>query len=119
VRLLDYRCGFCGRARLDVVIPDGGEAPKCCAHSMERMPVAPRLSGVKRMGQVGYGKEMTVKEIDQKLAKEGSWVASENERRQVRQMSEAGIDPVIIKKRPDTRKHVEQAMQILKAKGQA
>lgn len=116
MRLLDYRCGFCGKAKLDVVILDGGEAPRCCAHVMERLPVAPRLSGVRRMGQAGYGRDMTVKEIDATLAKEGSWVASENERRQIRQMTEAGVDPVIIKKPPDTRRHVEKAIELMKAK---
>jgi hypothetical protein len=85
---------------------------------MERLPAAPRLSGVKRMGQPGYGRDMTVKEIDKKLEAEGSWVASENERRAIRQMTESGIDPVIIKKKPDTKKHVEKAIQMMKDKGQ-
>jgi len=88
---------------------------------MWRLPVAPGLSGVRRMGKMGFGREMTSKEIDGKLAAEGSWVASEDERRKIKQMIETPIDPVVIKAPPDDRRlnqALDKATRILKEKGQ-
>jgi len=122
LRLADFLCGFCGRRFEDVPEAYGEDStPHCCGHRAKRAATGPRVNNTKRYGQFAFGREMTAKEVDAQLKKEGSWIPSENEKRIIRDMTDAGVDPVIVKPRDDRKlnKAVERAYRMMKERRQA
>jgi hypothetical protein len=117
VRLETFDCGECGQ-RFEKAIPRGWKSKAHhCGRPAKRVIGAPAITNTVARFSHAIGREATFREIDRKLAKDGSYIPSAKEAKEVREMTENKVLPEYFGPPPDDRKikkAVDQAWAAMK-----
>lgn len=119
LRMQDYRCRVCGHTWEQIGRP--GETREHCGLAAGRIIGAPAVHYKEGTYSPAVGHAVSSsREIDRELGKQGQWVPSPREAKEISQMTEAGVTPVAIGPGPDQEKiakHAEKALERMHSEG--
>jgi hypothetical protein len=120
MKFVDFRCDVCN-VQYELPEPSGIRIqPSHCGRLARRLIGAPHVTGTRLYSKHYAGEEATARHIDKALDKEGSWVPTPREAKEISQMTEAGIEPIKVTAKPNREKIakvVEKAYGKMKKEG--